>query len=86
MAEATNKNFVTQSNTGTYQEGIVTATMNSDDTITLDVEETKVAEIKSAVGHVVDTGLPLQFSYDDNVLKLETAAQSGADVFVRILY
>lgn len=78
--------FTTIQTTGGLREALVTGTMSSDDTFEITDPEFRVSEIVSALGHEAAEGTPLQFSYENNVLTLETTSVTNDDVVVRILY
>lgn len=75
--------------TGGLKEALITATMDSDDTITVTAADANGAEVpsfKSVSAHIAATGVPVTFSYATNVLTLSTASLSEEDVVIRVLY
>lgn len=73
---------------GPYKSALILVdsgeTVNGDDTITLDDEKLYCEEVISVRSHVADTGEANQYSYDDNVLTKETAADTR-DI-IKVLY
>ena len=87
MAEATSIVFTPIEMSGGYKIGYVTATISSDETITLSDHEYAIDTIKGILScHVAATGVVKLCSYATNVLTLETAAETDISLVVTFLY
>lgn len=86
MAEATSITFTPLEMTSGKKRALVTATISSNETITLDDHEYAIDTILKADGQVSATGAALTFAYATNVLTLSTGSITDAAAVIEILY